>query len=210
MCNNYIVYYYLIYIYLKQNSTYPDLYFYLSTYSHFKDPCKLLFLFQPSNISLSKFGLRGLNGNNMCQGYQARKQSGHVYVLGVSSQETEQSCICVRGIKPGNVLGVSSQETVQSCICVRGIKPGNRAVMYICQGYQARKQSSHVYVLGVSSQETEWSCICVRGIKPGNRERSCICVRGIKPGNRVVMYMCQGYKARKQSGHVYVRYRDQY
>ena len=28
-----------------------------------KDPCKLLFLFQPSNISHSKLGLRGLSGN---------------------------------------------------------------------------------------------------------------------------------------------------
>ena len=60
-----------------------------------------------------------------------------MYVLGVSlpSQESEQSCVCVRGIvtKPGvsshvYVLGVSlpSQESEQSCVCVRGIvtKPG--------------------------------------------------------------------------------------
>ena len=37
--------------------------------------------------------------------------------LGVSSQESERSCICV--------LGVSSQESERSCICVLGsIKPG--------------------------------------------------------------------------------------
>ena len=43
----------------------------------------------------------------MCKGYryQARRVSSHVYVLEVSlpSQESEQSCVCVRGIvtKPG-------------------------------------------------------------------------------------------------------------
>ena len=43
-----------------------------------------------------------------------------MYVLGVSlpSQESEQSCVCVRGIV--------TQESEQSCVCVRGIvtKPG--------------------------------------------------------------------------------------
>ena len=49
----------------------------------------------------------------------------------VPSQESEQSCMCVMGIvtKP-----VPSQESEQSCICVRGL-------------YQVRKVSSHVYVL---------------------------------------------------------------
>ena len=52
-----------------------------------------------------------------------------MYVLGVSlpSQESEQSCVCVRRYHV-YVLGVSlpSQESEQSCVCVRGIvtKPG--------------------------------------------------------------------------------------
>ena len=36
-------------------------------------------------------------------------------MLEVSSQVSERSCICVRGIKPGKL---------EVCICVRGIKPG--------------------------------------------------------------------------------------
>ena len=61
-----------------------------------------------------------------------------MYVLGVSlpSQESEQSCVCVREYtyqarrvsSHVYVLGVSlpSQESEQSCVCVRGIvtKPG--------------------------------------------------------------------------------------
>ena len=61
-----------------------------------------------------------------------------MYVLEVSlpSQESEQSCVCVRGIpyqarrvsSHVYVLGVSlpSQESEQSCVSVRGIvnKPG--------------------------------------------------------------------------------------
>ena len=51
-------------------------------------------------------------------------------MLEVSSQVSERSRICVRGIKPGKlrghvfVLEVSSQVSERSCICVRGIKPG--------------------------------------------------------------------------------------
>ena len=50
----------------------------------------------------------------------------------VSSQESEQSCICVLGEVP-----VSSQESEQSCICVLGLVK--------CL-YQARKVSGHVFV----------------------------------------------------------------
>ena len=62
---------------------------------------------------------------------------GHVFVLQVSSQVSERSCICVRGIKPGKLeimylLEVSSQVSERSCICVRGIKPGKLEVMYLC------------------------------------------------------------------------------
>ena len=59
-------------------------------------------------------------------------------MLEVSSQVSERSCICVRGIKPGKlrghvfVLEVPSQVSERSCICVRGIKPGKLEVMYLC------------------------------------------------------------------------------
>jgi hypothetical protein len=33
--------------------------------------------------------------------YQARRVSRHICVLGVSSQESESSYMCVRSIKPG-------------------------------------------------------------------------------------------------------------
>jgi hypothetical protein len=63
---------------------------------------------------------------------------GHVFVLGVSSQESGRSCICIRGIyqarKVGShvfVLGVSSQESGRSCICIRGTKSGKWEVMYL-------------------------------------------------------------------------------
>jgi hypothetical protein len=54
----------------------------------------------------------------------ATSPSGHIYVLGVSSQETQRSCIYVRCIKPGDVVGMY--------MFVRCIKPGDLAVMYIC------------------------------------------------------------------------------
>ena len=62
---------------------------------------------------------------------------GHAFVLEVSNQVSERSCICVRGIKPGKseimyVLEVPSQVSERSCICVRGIKPGKCEVMYGC------------------------------------------------------------------------------
>jgi hypothetical protein len=37
----------------------------------------------------------------MCQGYQARIVSGHVYVSGAPGQDSERSCIYVRGTRPG-------------------------------------------------------------------------------------------------------------
>ena len=79
--------------------------------------------------------------------YQVRKVGGHVFVLGLSSQESGRSCICIRGIKSGKW-----------------------AVMYLYKGYQVRKVGGHVFVLGVSSQESGRSCICIRGIKSGKWE----------------------------------------
>ena len=76
-------------------------------------------------------------------------------MLGVISQESERSCICV--------LGVSSQETEchracseRPCICVLGVTSHESERPCIC-----------VCLLGVSSQESEWPCICVRCNKPG-------------------------------------------
>jgi hypothetical protein len=101
--------------------------------------------------------------------------SCHVYVLGVPSQESEQSCICV--------LGVSSQErhihdsslswldTPNTYIHDSSLSWLDTPNTYIHDssfcwlymlGYQARKGSGHVYVLGVSSQESELSCIYVK------------------------------------------------
>ena len=63
-------------------------------------------------------------------------------MLGVTSQESERSCICV--------LGASSQESERSCICVLGVSSQESERSCIC-------------VLGVTSQESERSCICVSG-----------------------------------------------
>ena len=52
----------------------------------------------------------------------------------VSSQESEQSCICVLGLTE---VPVSSQESERSCICVLGLVK--------CL-YQARKVSGHVFL----------------------------------------------------------------
>jgi hypothetical protein len=102
--------------------------------------------------------------------YQARKVGGHVFALGVSSQESGRSCICIRGIKPG--------KWAVMYLCIRGI-------------YQARKVGGHVFVLGISSQESGRSCICVLGVSSQESGRSCICVLGVstKPGKRAVMYV---------------------
>ena len=82
-------------------------------------------------------------------------------MLGVSSQESERSCICVSGVSSQEserscicVLGVSSQESERSCICVSGVlSQESNCHVFVCQGYQARK----VIVM----------YLCVRGIKPG-------------------------------------------
>ena len=37
----------------------------------------------------------------MCQGYHARIVSGRVYMSGVPGQDSERSCIYVRGTRPG-------------------------------------------------------------------------------------------------------------
>ena len=54
-----------------------------------------------------------------------------------------------------------NQESEQSCVCLRGIanKPGDSVVMCMCSRYryENRRVSSHVYVLEVllQSQESE-------------------------------------------------------
>jgi hypothetical protein len=43
------------------------------------------------------------------------------YSMSVLSQESEQSCMCVRGINFFTQCLYLSQESEQSCMCVRGI-----------------------------------------------------------------------------------------
>jgi hypothetical protein len=65
----------------------------------------------------------------ICQGYQARIVSGHVYVSGVPGHDSERSCMC-QGYQArkmsGRVYmsGVPGQDSERSCICVRGTRPG--------------------------------------------------------------------------------------
>ena len=64
-------------------------------------------------------------------------------MLGVSSQESDWSCICM--------LVVSSQESDWSCICMLGVSSQESDRSCIC-------------MLGVSSQESDRSCISMLGV----------------------------------------------
>jgi hypothetical protein len=45
----------------------------------------------------------------------------------------------------------------------------------MCQGYQARIVSGHVYVSGVPGEDSDRSCMYVSGVRGQDREWTCMC-----------------------------------
>ena len=81
--------------------------------------------------------------------YQARRVTSHVYV---PSQESEQSCICIKPGEPAVMymyqarrvtshVYVPSQESDQSCICTSVLEIFSLRCLY-----QARRGTSHVHL----------------------------------------------------------------
>ena len=69
-------------------------------------------------------------------------------MVGVSRQESEQSCICV--------LGVSSQESEQSCICVLGVSSQESEQSCICVLRVSILPLSTIFLLDIGIILTVW------------------------------------------------------